>query len=250
LVIKNEVCNFDGLTLNLLIMAFKWTCPYCNHDTTIVDSNYKKQSNPLSIPNVDGLRVLDVKWIVCPNEECNKFTLEVVLFDCMWENENLTRGQQLEQWNLIPQSTAKVFPDYIPPAIRTDYKEACSIKDLSPKASATLARRCLQGMIHDFYGVVKKNLYKEIMAIKNLVDPLTWQAIDATRKIGNIDAYMKEDIDLIIDVEPEEAQVLINLIEILIKDWYIIRHEREQMLNSIVSIAYSKAEQKETKSDK
>jgi hypothetical protein len=48
------------------------------------------------------------------------------------------------------------LPDYIPEQIKDDYYEACSILNLSPKASATLARRCLQGMIRDFWGITKK----------------------------------------------------------------------------------------------
>lgn len=61
--------------------------------------------------------------------------------------------QSLErEWHLIPPSGAKAFPDFVPAAIRADYEEACLIVDLSPKASATLSRRALQGMIRDFWG--------------------------------------------------------------------------------------------------
>lgn len=51
---------------------------------------------------------------------------------------------------------------------------------------------------------------------------------------------MEKDINLIIDVEPEEAQLLIGLIEMLIKDWYIVKHEREQHLAQIISTAVEK----------
>ena len=45
---------------------------------------------------------------------------------------------------------------------------------------------------------------------------------------------------LVIDVEPKEAQLLIGLIEILIKDWYIARHERQTHLAGIVALAQAK----------
>jgi hypothetical protein len=54
------------------------------------------------------------------------------------------------EWKLLPESRAKEFPDYVPAAILDDYRQACRIASFSPKASATLARRCLQGMIRDF----------------------------------------------------------------------------------------------------
>ncbi|MBT3548225.1 MAG: DUF4145 domain-containing protein [Flavobacterium sp.] len=230
-------------------MAFKWTCPYCNHDTTINNDNFKENTSRLQIDNKDGFRELNIEWIVCPNEECNKHALSAFLFELNWIPNIWEKGEFIRHWNLIPQSEARVFPDYVPLPIRHDYEEACSIKDLSPKASATLSRRCLQGMIRDFYGVKEKNLYLEIDAIKDKVDPLTWKSIDATRKIGNIGAHMEKDINLIVDVDPKEAALLINLIEVLIKDWYIHRHERELMLKSVIEVADVKAEIKKGKKE-
>jgi hypothetical protein len=149
-------------------------------------------------------------------------------------------GKHLQTWNLIPPSSAKVFPEYVPKPILDDYTEACAIRDLSPKASATLSRRCLQGMIRDFWKISKPRLIDEIEAIKDKTDATTWQAIDAVRKIGNIGAHMEKDINVIVDVDPNEAQVLIELIEMLIKDWYIVDHERKERLKEIVSISGAK----------
>ena len=118
------------------------------------------------------------------------------------------------------------FPEYVPHNIRQDYEEACIIKELSPKSSATLARRALQGMIRNYWGIKGKSLYDEINQIKDKVDPATFDAIDAVRKIGNIGAHMERDVNVIIDIEPSEAGLLINLIEELIDDWYIAREQR------------------------
>jgi hypothetical protein len=185
--------------------------------------------------------------IVCPNTDCKEFTLRAELneteFDGLlhrWEPKD-----EKQSWQLIPASIAKVFPNYVPQPILDDYNEACLIRDLSPKASATLSRRCLQGIIRDFWKVSKPRLVDEIEAIKDKVDPLTWQAIDAVRHIGNIGAHMEKDINLIIDVDPQEAGLLIGLIEMLIKDWYIVRHEREEQLRAVVKLSDDK---KQTKS--
>ena len=53
---------------------------------------------------------------------------------------------------------------------------------------------------------------------------------------------MEQDINLIIDVEPKEAKALVELIEILLKDWYIARYEREKHLESVKQIAEGKKE--------
>jgi hypothetical protein len=180
--------------------------------------------------------------IVCPNPTCRKFTLTVRRFQAkFYSHMDPTLGEKAEQtWNLIPPSSAKVFPEFVPQAIRDDYLEACLIRDLSPKASATMSRRCLQGMIRDFWKVSKPKLIQEIEAIKDEVDPTTWKAIDDVRSIGNIGAHMEKDIDVIVDVDADEAQILIELVETLIKDWYVTRHEREQRMAAIAAIKAAK----------
>ena len=138
----------------------------------------------------------------------------------------------------------KHYPDYIPEQIRKDYEEANLILERSPKAAATLLRRCLQGMIHDFWGIKEKNLNAEVTQLKGKVNLIQWQAIDGLRKIGNIGAHMEKDVNLIVDIEPDEAKKLLRLIEMLLDKWYITRHEEEDLLNEIVGIVKSKEEQR------
>ena len=150
-------------------------------------------------------------------------------------------------FQLRPKSLAKQFPDYIPEAIRNDYEEACAIVNLSPKASATLSRRCLQGMIHDFWGIKLKNLNQEITALKDNIPADLWSSIDALRQLGNIGAHMEKDTDVIVDIDPNEAESLIKLIELLMKEWYINREERKKLFSDIISTNESKqAERKKT----
>jgi hypothetical protein len=99
-----------------------------------------------------GYLQLAGRFILCPNPDCRRETIVVALYEAKrtqsfdFKIEGLPKGM----WRLVPDSKAKVFPDYVPEAIRADYTEACRIVALSPKAAATLARRALQGMIRDF----------------------------------------------------------------------------------------------------
>jgi hypothetical protein len=158
----------------------------------------------------------------------------------------------LKAWKLIPQGSAKPVPDYIPKALRDDYEEACSIADLSPKSAATLCRRCLQGMIRDFWEVNTKSdrLWEEMKAIKEKLDPETWDAIVAVKDIGNIGAHMeKADINAIVDVEPREAQLLIELIESLFADWYVARETKRRRHVDLMAAAASKKTTGDTPAD-
>lgn len=232
-----------------MALKFNWTCPYCSKQATITSSNYSRDTHVFDIDNKDGKSGLVTKVITCPSDECREYAITGELHSVHYQqgqgNVITTNTKRLE-WSMRPNSLAKQFPSYIPSAILADYHESCLIKQLSPKASATLSRRCLQGIIRDYWSVKKGRLVDEISAIKDLVDPLTWEAIDSVRSIGNIGAHMEKDINLIIDVEPEEAQLLIGLIEILIKDWYMAKHERQKHLESIIGVASSKVEEKKS----
>ncbi len=221
--------------------TFSWTCPFCSQPTTVTKNDFSAKVDDLWIDNSDGDLRLIHQFIVCPSTDCKKVSLELMLHERTQDAlGNPKTGNLIKHWQLIPSSNAKVFPDYIPAPILEDYNEACLIRDLSPKASATLSRRCLQGILRDFWGVKPKRLADEIESIKDKVDHLTWDAIDSVRKIGNIGAHMEKDINVIVDVEPEEAELLLNLIEMLLKDWYILREERKNRLHKIVQTSKQK----------
>ena len=71
------------------------------------------------------------------------------------------------------------------------------------------------------------------------------QPIDQVREMGNIGAHMEADISVITDVDPEEAQILIDLVELLFEDWYVARNDRTERLAKIRSIAEEKKQRPE-----
>lgn len=220
-----------------------WTCPFCGRDTTLTDETMSVDTHYFHHTNKDGWRGLRSVVRVCPNQDCREFAIDATLYASEYRPDvgyQGVYGDPLGHWMLKPASTAKVFPSYIPEPIRQDYEEACAILDLSPKASATLSRRCLQGIIRDFWGISRRRLVDEINELQEKVDPLTWKAIDAVRNIGNIGAHMERDINLIVDVDPSEAELLISLLETLFKDCYVARHERQEQLEAIAEVAESK----------
>jgi len=227
---------------------FTWNCPFCNSKTTINMNDFSSNTHELEIDTKHGNKLLYTYFIVCPNPECKEFSLILQLFNYKWVPNVWSRGELEKQITIIPSSTAKSYPIYIPVSIRDDYYEACQIRDLSPKASATLSRRCLQGMVRDFWGIRKDRLVDEICELEGKVDALTWKAIDAVRKVGNIGAHMEKDVNIIIDVKPPEASLLIGLIETLMQDWYIGRHDRELQLKQIIELGSKKVSQKKAKS--
>ncbi len=216
-----------------------FTCPYCGKEQTYSDNNMHASYCDYGrmYPNRSHIDAYDIKvyHILCTNQSCKKISV-------------VARGVNVKkQWDIIPENVCKHYPDYIPLQIRNDYEEACGIIDKSPKAAATLLRRCLQGMIHDFWDIHEKNLNAEITQLKSRISATQWKAIDGLRSIGNIGAHMEKDVDLIIDIEPQEAIKLQKLIELLIEKWYIARHDEEALFADIAQTAEEKQEARKSR---
>lgn len=223
-------------------MKNDFTCSFCGHTFPLISDTYKCYESSFSCSDstymaYNPCNVIFVKFYDCPH--CNKVSIKVDGKSDNFKNIHIP---------IYPNSLAKQFPNYIPQFIREDYEEAYSILNLSPKASATLARRCLQGMIRDFWGISKSRLIDEINELQSKVTPSQWKAIDSLRSIGNIGAHMEKDVNTIVDIEPNEAKKLLKLIELLMEKWYIARHDEEQLLLDISDIADDKKSQKQSTS--
>ncbi|MGB4589004.1 MAG: DUF4145 domain-containing protein [Clostridiaceae bacterium] len=224
-------------------------CPFCQSVFPCIDTCYRLRFPSFNYAESDKTAksfheklesykdVICVEFALCP--ACQKTSIKI------WGMGEEVVGIS---HNFHPSSNARKFPDYVPGAILQDYEEACSIANLSPKASATLSRRCLQGMIRDYWSISgKKNLYEEIEAIQDKIDPQVAKVLNGVRQLGNIGAHMEKAIDLIIDIDPNEAEKLIQLIEYLIEQWYIKRHDSDDLLKSILVINGKKQEERKSK---
>lgn len=230
---------------------FHWTCPHCNRETVVSEHNYETGGRGFGVESSDGEAYLSFRRTTCPSPQCRRYELIATL-----SKASFTWSHGEKQWTthgvigrgkvrFMPPSAAQVFPSFVPQAIRSDYEEACLIVDLSPKAAATLARRALQGLVRDYWGGTGRTLKDEIDSVKTKCDPLVWDAMTAVREVGNIGAHMERDIDLIVDVEPDEAQLLIGLVETLVRETYVARNARQTQMGGLVALAQAKKQAKQ-----
>lgn len=119
-------------------------------------------------------------------------------------------------------------PPEVPKPIAQDYVEGCLVLPLSPKASAALARRCLQNILRA-HGYKDRDLAKEIDLILNEPDPRKGipeslrNTIDGIRNFGNFSAHPITDLTTlqIIDVEPQEAEWCLEIVEEMFQHFYV-----------------------------
>ncbi len=218
--------------INVDFEKMTYVCPFCGHAQAFsgsldkIQNGFSRNYNPVPPEYVESS--FTIYTLLCSNRDCRKVAVTAV---------NRVNGKQVD---ILPKVVIRKFPEYIPEQILSDYREASLILDSSPKAAATLLRRCLQGMIRDFWGIHESSLFKEISALEGRVYPSEWKAIDGLRRIGNIGAHMERDVNLIIDIDADEAGKLLKLIEMLLEKWYIARHDEQELLEDIVDIAEEK----------
>ncbi len=202
-------------------------CPFCQHDVALSYQTYSGyRINDNGVSESSRPETVKIHFYTCPN--CERFTIKL---------DGLSRELKDLHIDVFPRSSARQYPDYVPEHIRSDYEEACAIVDLSPKASATLSRRCIQGMIRDFWGITRSRLIDEINALDEVIPATQKQALHALRKVGNIGAHPNISVSEIIDIEPADAKKLIALIEFFLNGWYVERHAQEQLLSDVIALA-------------
>jgi hypothetical protein len=130
----------------------------------------------------------------------------------------------------LAYSRSPLGPD-VPDEFSADYKEACDVITISEKASAALSRRCLQHLLREKAGIKKGDLANEIQQIldsKRLPSHLA-DNLDAVRNVGNFSAHPMKSTNTgeILDVEPGEAEWLLEVLEGLY-DFYFIEPAKSQ----------------------
>lgn len=110
-----------------------------------------------------------------------------------------------------------------------DFREACAVVELSPKASAALSRRLLQHILREKAGITKRDLNAEIdaaIAEGDLPSDLA-EDLDMIRTVGNFAAHPMKSTHTgdVVEVEPGEAAALLDLVEALL-DQYFVRPAR------------------------
>ncbi len=233
-----------------MVNAFNWTCPTCGAHTAITPPNVDRRAVDFAADNTPGGMGIKLtgELIECPNPRCRAQAFSVSVFHAKKQKDpyyrlgpgDPERPVGIGAFTFLP-TTTHPLSSHVPKQVAGDYSEAFLIKTLSPKASATLARRALQGMVRDFFDVQDKpNLHQELLAIKDECDPALYEAIMGVKSVGNIGAHSEKDINLIVDVEPDEADILLQLIHLLDNEWYVARAERSLRIAKMKALASSK----------
>ena len=222
-------------------------CPYCGYMYNI-EMNGNTYSNIFSDPGTNA--VIHSVIYVCPHIACGK--TEVVVDAGIPASVNKKTGKAEN----IPSSffNARLLPpeghgkkefnvSSVPDTVFRDYDEACRLLRISPSASATYARRCLQSMVRKKFKLKPGKFLNEIKTLSSMNGTVTAEmtaALERVRKIGKFRAMPEDDVKVLSDVDYEDAKLTIDVIEALLFDWFIAPAEREQRISALRAILAAK----------
>lgn len=156
-----------------------------------------------------------VYFMECPS--CERALLNLVQY-------KQSHGKVAE-WSIYPRLASRPpAPAEVPKEISEDFNEAAQVLSISPKASAALSRRCLQGVLRE-QGYKQKDLAPAIQAAldSKTLPSAHAENLDAIRNIGNFAAHPMKDkqTDAIMPVEPHEAEWNLEVLEGLFDHYYV-----------------------------
>jgi hypothetical protein len=144
-----------------------------------------------------------------------------------------------ERWVAYPRPYTRPIPPQVDASLADDYNDAAAILGLSPKASAALARRCLQNTIREAAHITRHNLSDEIdeLVDSGLVSSSLGAELHAVRNVGNFAAHPMKNTSTgaIIDVEPGEAEWTLDLLDRLFDELIVgpaVSASRKSALNA------------------
>ena len=222
-------------------------CPYCGYmyNTEIGRITY---SNVFSDPG--GSAVIHSVIYVCPHIACGKTEVTVdagvpAAAGKKTDELEASPGLFFKARLLPPEGYGKKefnVPS-VPDAVFRDYDEACRLIRTSPCASATYARRCLQGMVRKKFKLKPGKFMNEIKTLSSMngmVAAEVTAALERVRKIGKFRAMPEDDVKVLSDVTYDDAKLTVEVIEALLFDWFIAPAEREQRISALRAILAAK----------
>jgi len=213
----------------------KIVCPHC---ATVVKNDWHSSMlfENSELESLLGYKGKQILYAECVN--CSLLTIRVLKGSFFKSSAGYYYAGDIDSDIMIyPLVKQEATTEFIPDHLAKDYNEAVKVLPISPKSSAALTRRILQTIFREHYAISERTLDAEINKFINLPDVPSHlsDAVDAVRTIGNIAAHPSKDKNtgLIVDVEPGEAEWLIEVIETLFDFTFIQPRKLEERRNDL-----------------
>lgn len=198
-------------------------CPHCRVNVRFElvdvqsDTGSFGRTSPVRFLSLAGHR-LDVACASCP--ACGRLIVTAK------HSVDPSRAATALDNQLWPDTANRPVPPEVEvgsPKLAADFREAVAVFPKSKKASAALARRCLQLVLVEQGGAKTRDLATQIDEVLTTLPPSLAENVDAIRQVGNFAAHPLKSTSTgeIADVEDGEAEWLLDVLEELFGYYYV-----------------------------
>lgn len=191
-------------------------CPHC-----LLEAVFNMQNATFDLPasTADASVEYMPKYGYCPSPECGRLVILI---------ERAAGGRSTYR-TVLPPTMSVRRPEDVPKDILDDYVEAAQVVEISPNASAALARRCLQATIRNLLGHKGKCLSAEVEEFRQSshIPHHLKDELDTIRILGNDAAHPAQDshTGLIVKTDPVDARWLLRVLEDLFQYCFVAPKE-------------------------
>lgn len=208
-------------------------CPSCRENTPdswreviFPEDRAGYQETLEHVPPYGFPRQVGLRWMYCANPECRE--LMILMHDDTRKLVGNLPERHTEAWLIRPRHAQRYVDSHVPPGTASDYREATSILDFSPRMSAVLSRRVLADVLRDYAGLKGFSLAAQIdKFIADKMHPRRLREnLHYLREIADFGAHtQRTDEDEILGVTREEAEWTLNVLDDLF-DHFIVAPQR------------------------
>jgi len=187
------------------------TCPHCAKTVVLIKADFTHPSSDFAVPGEETVCVGRKGLLILQFSKCPA---------CLNSIVHASKGTSA--FFVQPRvPLRRPIHTSVPQNLRTDYDEAVLVLNDSAKASAALSRRCLQHFLV-LQGAKKHDLVDQLAEIYTTLPSYVQPYVDHIRQLGNISAHPKQSKSTgeIVDVEPGEAEWMLELLEELFDHYY------------------------------
>jgi hypothetical protein len=167
----------------------------------------------------------------CANDECRQLVIRV--HETLQIPPGIADAEvRTTTWLARPRTTRRSLDSGVPEPFRTDYLEAASILDLSPRMSAVLSRRVLGDLLERYAGQTQFSLASRIDKVVAETSHPSYitENLHHFREIADFGAHTQRDAQAeIIDVGRDEAEWTLDILDSLF-DYFIVAPERNRKI--------------------
>lgn len=204
-------------------------CPYCGSNFIIYEGkNFFSSRIPLDIEDKksDILHVVIYHYI-CSNSECKT---PIIIFAVV-DNQDRTLRRYV-----YPEFKHRDFEPSIPAPLARNFEEAMALAPVNPQTSAKLSHQCIQGMLRDFWGVPPAGtLHEELAQVRDRIDEDTLACLESIYCADSIGMRLEQGADTFVD--SGEAELMLRMVEMLGREWYLQRDQKRSRRAEIVALA-------------